>query len=251
VVHGAAAWSEASLAIPVGDVPADARRLVAGEWRHDGARQHAAIAAFLVHAQNLVALGAPPSLIADASRGALDEVRHARACFAIARAIDGEDASPAAFPQIFEAPAIPDDRVMALALMAEGALVDGALSQQVAVRVLSRLAARARTVDLRAVLQRMAEDEERHAAQSWEVISWCVAMGGDAVRATVLEADLPGRLLCEVSPVALDGRWEPWGIPGERLASEEYARARALVDAKRWTLRRRHLLARSATRQAG
>ena len=66
VVRGASAWSQASPGVPVGEVPVAECALIADEWRQNGAQEHAAIAAYHVLAQNLIALGAPPQLVADA-----------------------------------------------------------------------------------------------------------------------------------------------------------------------------------------
>src|SRR5688572_6390900 len=78
---------------------------------------------------DLIALGAPPALVAAAQRDALDEIRHAELCFSLARALDGGALGPAPFPEVQRARARSSARPRALAQLAVDALIDGALHE--------------------------------------------------------------------------------------------------------------------------
>jgi hypothetical protein len=71
---------------------------LAQQWRENGRTEHASVASFARLTLDLMALGAPPALVASANHDALDEIRHTEACFGLAHWFDGEPASPGAFP---------------------------------------------------------------------------------------------------------------------------------------------------------
>jgi hypothetical protein len=93
-----AAWIGAEPTPLALGIPEEERDALGAEWRDNGKKEHASVAAFAQLTLDLMAVGAPPELVAAAQRDALDEVRHAAACFAIARDIDGLAESPSPFP---------------------------------------------------------------------------------------------------------------------------------------------------------
>jgi hypothetical protein len=227
-VSAGSAWAELPLA-PV--VEPEVRRGLAAQWRENGRTEHASVAAFARLTLDLMALGAPPALVAAANRDALDEIRHAELCFSLARAIDGEDESPAAFPEAQRARTLPGTRTLALAALAVDSLVDGALHEGVSARVIARLAKRCEEPQIRAVLKEIAADEGRHAAHGWDVVRWCLAEGGrpvaDALRGAI--AALPRTMRTPLPEAAEGGGWERFGIHGRVLEAEELASTRADV----------------------
>jgi len=243
-------WARSPLA-PAGEPSAAARsctseetrRELAAQWRENGRTEHASVAAFARLTLDLVALGAPPELIAAANRDALDEIRHAELCFALARSIDGHAASPGAFPQAARARTLSERPALALAQLAVDSLVDGALHEGVSARIIAKLARRADDATIAAILKEIAADEGRHARHGWDVVRWCVSEGGAGVEQALLGAValLPDRMTSPLPQGARAGGWERWGIMGEALEQEEYAatradvvrRVRALVDATR------------------
>jgi hypothetical protein len=89
-VVGRGDWgSPATSAVPVEGLAADERTRIAREWLLDAQMEHASIASFGRFALDLIAFGAPLDLVCDAQRAALDEVRHAQTCFAVASAYAG------------------------------------------------------------------------------------------------------------------------------------------------------------------
>lgn len=213
------------------DVSSETRAALAAQWRENGRTEHASVAAFARLTLDLVALGAPPSLVSAAQRDALDEIRHAELCFSLARAIDGAAASPASFPAASRASAPSRIRTVALAELAVSSLVDGALNEGVSARIVSRLARRVEDPAIRAILREIAADEGRHAAHGWDVIRFCLTEGGAPVAHALAGAvrALPERLTSTLAPASRDGAWERWGIPGEALEAAELAKSREEV----------------------
>jgi hypothetical protein len=231
------AWTHDATPLEVDPFVRDA---LAAQWRENARTEHASVAAFARLALDLVALGAPPDLVATAHRDALDEIRHAELCLSLAAAIDGKHESPAPFPQAQRSGGLPPTRVLALAKLAVDSLVDGALHEGVSARVIARLTDRATVPRIRDMLRTLAADEGRHSANGWRVVEWCIREGGRPVVHAVEGAvgRLPRRMHSTLPVPAQDGSWEPWGIPGGALEAAEYANARAYVTSRAASLLR-------------
>ena len=67
-------------------LPADVRHILSEQWSLAARFEHASIASFNKFSLELLAVGAPGTLVAAANRAALQEVEHAQACFAAASA---------------------------------------------------------------------------------------------------------------------------------------------------------------------
>jgi hypothetical protein len=216
---------------------ADTERPPAGladQWRENGRTEHASVAAFARLTLDLMALGAPPRLVAAANQDALDEIRHTELCLSLARALDGRAVSPGPFPQAQRAATLPRARTLALAKLAVGSLIDGALHEGVSARIVARLARRCEVPAIRAALREIAADEGRHSAHGWTAVEWCLAEGGRPVAEALLGAIrvLPETMHSQLPAGAAEGGWERWGIHGARLESEEYRAARVHVVAR-------------------
>jgi hypothetical protein len=236
-VESGGAWTTSAMSMSSIDIDIDVddgetRRALAAQWRENGRTEHASVAAFARLTLDLMALGAPPQLVADANRDALDEIRHAQLCFGLARALDGRVESPGAFPAATNARTLSSTRTLALGQLAVDSLIDGALHEGVSARIIAKLARRCEVPAIQVMLKEIAADEGRHARHGWDVVLWCLAQGGEPV-ASALEGAL--RVLPRVmtSPMpgeARDGRWERFGIMGQALETEEHDAARAYVE---------------------
>lgn len=202
---------------------------LAAQWRENGRTEHASVAAFARLTLDLLALGAPPHLVASAQEDALDEVRHTELCFQLARALDGASESPGPFPEARAARTLEGVRSLALAELAVGSLIDGALHEGISARIVARLARCCGEPTIKAVLKEIAADEGRHAAHGWEVVEWCFAQGGAPVAHALTGAArmLPQRMASPLPDAARGGGWERYGIQGHALEAEEHAKARA------------------------
>ena len=204
------------------------RNAVAQQWRENGRTEYASVAAFSRLSLDLLALGAPPALVAAAQRDALDEIRHAELSFALARSIDGVAVSPGAFTAVRDTKPLAGPREVLLARLAVDSLVDGALHEGVSARVIAQLGRRSEVAGIRSLLKELAADEGRHAAHGWEVVAWCVSEGGapvlDALRGAARA--LPATMVSVLPAGAADGAWERYGIHGRALEAAEYRTGR-------------------------
>lgn len=223
-------WLE-HVAPPVVESPAPE---TAAAWRENGLTEHASVIAFARLAQNLTELGAPAHLIEHAHRDALDEIRHTRLCFELARALDGRSLAPGAFPEARRAKSNEGSRVARLAKLAAEALTDGVLNEGVSARVVAELQ-RAAAKPSRAVLLEIARDESRHAAHAAQVLRWCLRAGGAEVARAV--KDELARIPAEPARATSGNHAnERLGIPSQeridRVYRETHRRLRVRVE--RW-----------------
>ena len=206
---------------------------VAAAWRQNGLTEHASVAAFARVSMELVALGAPPALIEDAHRDALDELRHTELCFGLAARFDGRTEGPADFPGAALAMAR-GPRAVRLAHLAVTSLTDGAINEGLSARVVAELARAVEHREVARVLAAIAKDEARHAAHGFAVMRWCLEAGGRPVAAALEAAlaalpEVPGRSLDHLGD---DGRFERYGLPGRARVERAHRVVRAKVTAR-------------------
>lgn len=231
------------------DADEDTRAALAGAWRDDGRMEHAAVAAFARRSLELVALGAPPSLVERAHRAALDEAAHARLCFAIAEAYDGRPLDPGALPE-----ALAGGFARTHAALAEASFRDGCVYEAAASALAREGARTAADPALRCALTGIADDEARHAELAWDMVAWCLDAGGDAARDALAGAAATANAEVAAGVVESDAHGRP------TLATRAEVVRRACDEAARraWVLlasRRRRLAdatgRRRSTRGAG
>jgi hypothetical protein len=207
-------WNGATTTLRI-DAPHD----VAAAWRHNALTEHASVASFSHVALDLIALGAPASLVRACHEAALDEVAHAQLCFDIATAIDGETRTPTPFADASTRPG----GDVTLTRVAVESLIEGALLEGAAAHVAAHLARTSCVPNVRRVLATIAADEKRHAEHGWRVLEWCVAQ--DARLVDVLQRALDNAPLdVDAGPLA-DGSGEAFGIASHATLRASYARA--------------------------
>ncbi len=86
-------WAHA-MTVDFGCLDSRDRSALAEHYTSAGLMEHASIAAFARFAMDLLALGAPPELVADAHGALADELAHARICFGLASAYAGASRGP-------------------------------------------------------------------------------------------------------------------------------------------------------------
>ncbi|MCU0685343.1 MAG: ferritin-like domain-containing protein [Polyangiaceae bacterium] len=122
----------------------------------------------------LLALGAPPGLVEATHRAALDEIRHARLCFALASAYAG--GSLGAGELLLPPPRAPD-----LPELARESYLDGCIGEACAAAVARDELRDCEDPAIAAVLRVIARDEARHAKLAWQIVAWCLHAGGPEV----------------------------------------------------------------------
>lgn len=179
--HGG--WGAAEVKAPrVNGLDPELRVMLAAEWTRDALFEHASVASFGRFALELLAAGAPADLVAGAHEAALDEVRHARLCFALASAYAGEPITPGIFPFEGQVEVVAD-----LASIAARAAKEGCIGETIAASIAAEQLASAEDPAVRSVLAVIAEDEARHAELAWRTVVWAVRVGGAPVREAVEE----------------------------------------------------------------
>lgn len=133
-------------------------------WVQRGLDEHASIAAFAKFVLELLAVGAPAALVADATEAMRDEVEHARLCFGLAGAAVGPG-------PLSISGATPSDDLEAIA---HATLVEGAVGETLAAIRAATEATRHPDPATVAVLEQIADDETRHAALAWRFIAWAL-----------------------------------------------------------------------------
>ncbi len=175
-------WSTTRHVAPL-DLDATTRQRLASHWLGEAAAEHASVAAFARFSLQLLALAAPPELVSAAHIAALDEVRHAQQCYALAARYSGEQRGPGAL--VLPGGPLPCDP----ATVALETLRDGCLGESLAARAVAQAAAAAGDPEVARVLLAIAADEESHAAVAWQAVAWLLRSHPQPVR-RVLEAFL-------------------------------------------------------------
>jgi len=161
----------------------DERAALAAMWSKSGLFEHASVASFARFALELMAVSSPASLVQAAHEAALDEVVHARLCFALASRYAGDNLGPEALP-ITGTMDVRGD----LATLAAATVAEGCIGETLASAVANAQLAEARDPEVRAALQTIAEDEARHAELAWRTVAWALNEGGETVRRAITDA---------------------------------------------------------------
>lgn len=153
---------------------------LAAAWTRDALAEHASIASFARHALELLAVGAPAGLVEGALRAMGDEIEHARLCFALASRHAGRSLGPGALDAggALEGP-------LDLAAVAAATARDGCVNETISALVAAAMRDAATDPEARAALERIADDEARHAELAWRFVGWAIATGGAPVRRAV------------------------------------------------------------------
>lgn len=134
-----------------------------GRYFADNARlESASVTAFRILRAELLAHGAPPSLLRRARKSAQDELRHTRVTRRLARRYGATALPPSVRPQ-------PIRSLLALAI--ENA-TEGCVRETFGALLGRWQAQRASDPAVRRAMLRIARDEVRHAALAWQVAEW-------------------------------------------------------------------------------
>ena len=164
-------------------LPPAARRAIVEHWTRAAQMEHASVAAFSRFSLQLLAVGAPPSLIEDAHRAALDEIKHAELCFSLAATYAGHGIGPGPLPV--------DERALSawdLQSIAVGTVEEGCVGETIAALEAQTSAELAQDEAVRAVQLRIYEDESRHAELAWRFVRWAAELGGTPLRTALRDA---------------------------------------------------------------
>jgi hypothetical protein len=178
-LRAGADWTRGERPDPSGlDEPT--RRALEALWLHDAQKEHASVPAFARVAWLLAALGAPAELLAWCHRAALEEIEHARLCFALACGYAGRSHTVRPMPELLRGAFDPEGD--ALEVLAMESLADGCQLEDFNADIAAECAAVCEEAATRAVLLQIACEERSHAEFSWAVVGWLLESADDVVR---------------------------------------------------------------------
>ncbi|MFZ6178720.1 ferritin-like domain-containing protein [Nannocystis pusilla] len=178
------------------DLPSEVQAAIASHWAAVAALEHASVASFAAVTLDLMALGAPPDLLAEAQRAALDEIEHARFAWSLASLWSGRPLGPGPLAlDGFPLRHVLEDIVETL-------VRDGCVGETLGAAEAQLCAELAAHPVLAARLAGIADDETRHAALAWRTLRWLLASHGPAVRLVALGAvaELRAELTTDLPP---------------------------------------------------
>jgi hypothetical protein len=144
-------------------------------WTKAALAEHASVASFQELVLDLLANAAPLELLRAAIAAAGDELEHARLCFSLAGAYGGAPVGPGPLR-------VPYTKPRTLAEVARRNAGDGCRNETLALLVLDEQRRRATEPAVRAVLDRLIEDELAHAVLSFRIAAWAFKVGGEEAR---------------------------------------------------------------------
>jgi hypothetical protein len=204
---------------------------LAREWETDARLEHASIASFARLTLELLALGAPSELVALSQAASIDEIEHARLCFALASRYGERAVGPGPLDVQGALPASVD-----LSVLAAETVREGCVGETLAAFLASEQLERARDSQVRRALARIASDEARHAELSWKIVQFAIANGGDRVARAVASAfeqagaELERALDAEAARPTAVSQPEAWHAHGRLEARERHALIRAALS---------------------
>lgn len=175
-------WQDALAATEEEALDEPTRVVLASMWLKDALEEHASVAAFARFTLHLLSLGAPPDFLHRSQQASLDELRHAKACFALASRYGRKPYGPATLRV--------DDalRNMSLAEVAQINAEEGCVGETLGAILAREQLAVARDPAVVRILRRIAADEARHAELAWRFARWAVLEGDATVRRAIMDA---------------------------------------------------------------
>lgn len=211
-------------------LPEGLRAELGAYWAKLGQMEHASVAAFARFTLQLLALGAPPELVAGAQTAMSDELEHARLCFGLAQEILGRPVGPG--PLGLEGAL----GGASLADVVQLAVVEGCVGETIAALEAAEAHDYATVPGVEVLLARVWADEQRHAELAWRFVRWALEAGEPGVR----------ELAAAAFTQALDEADGPASEAGDLPSAPSEAEAQALAfgrlsERMRAQLRRRVL----------
>ncbi|MGE0320965.1 MAG: hypothetical protein AB7S68_01605 [Polyangiaceae bacterium] len=146
-------------------------------WLRRAQNEHASVASFDRFCLGLLSVGAPPDLLERAHHAALDEVRHARLCFAVASRYAGDALGPGPL-DLRGALGGALDADFSLLSLAQSTAIEGCLGETLSALEAERCAERATLPALKLALEIIATDEAEHAELAWAFLRFACETGG-------------------------------------------------------------------------
>jgi hypothetical protein len=149
---------------------------LADAWTEIGLKEHASIAAFARFTLQLMSLGAPCELVERSTAAMAEETTHAKLAFALASTYRGQNVGPGTLDieKALDASSLRD--------IVLGTLREGCIGETIAALEAAEALEHATDPAVRATLQRITEDETKHAVLAWRFVRWAMDRAGPALR---------------------------------------------------------------------
>lgn len=209
------------------------RRALEALWLHDAKKEHASVPAFSRIGWQLAALAAPPELLRDVCLATLQEIEHARKCFALAAGFGGNAQTVIPMPEMLdESFQIVGNPYVHLAVES---LSDGCMLEGFNADTAQHSALICRDPASLKLIRQIAREERSHAELSWRILQFCHRHSPQDVAAAVLvEME---KLAAAARPTATSSEHLPLVLQADPQALLNYGR---LPDAQfdaLWTAR--------------
>ena len=142
-------------------IPEADRIQAAQYWSKVAMMEHASVASFSRFSLELMSIGAPVDLLAEAHQAALDEVRHTQVSLDLANQFGAATFTPGSFPISSEAADFAFGNVEKIAA---GAALEGCIEETLAAAVVFEQAEAMQLPSLKAVIRSVGLEEASHAA---------------------------------------------------------------------------------------
>jgi len=179
-------------------------------WVEDARMEHASIAAFERATLELMAMAAPPALLAELQLAAGDEVVHAQRCFGLAARFSGEQREPGPLTVL-------EPRITGLTPEASAELIsaqwvrlaldtfiEGCVGETIATLTARRAMRHCEDPATLATLALIVDDEGRHAGLAWQTIRWIAETCGDHRAAVIAALEQQAAAMAEQAREACD-----------------------------------------------
>lgn len=166
---------------------ATTREVLAALWLQDAQKEYGSVPAFSRIGWQLAGLGAPAELAERAYKAALQEIDHARRCFALVEAYAGKPTGVMPMPELLADQPGMKSLSDGFIQVAKDSLLDGCLIEDLNADAAAYARDRAKEPAVLGVLDQIAREEREHADLAWSILEFCVERGGEPVRRAIAE----------------------------------------------------------------
>ena len=136
-------------------------------WTETAQFEHASVASFARFSMQLMAIGAPAGLVAEATRAQADEIRHARIALGIASALADHELGLGQLP----IDGALDDAGDVRSILVD-TIREACVNETVSAAQCQAAGEAAKDPFIKRALLDIAEDEQRHATLAWKTVRW-------------------------------------------------------------------------------
>ena len=141
---------------------------IALAFSNQGEGEHASVASFARHTLQLMSMGTPATLLVGSQQAALDEIRHAKMCYGIAKSFLGAKIQPNTLNIDGSV------KTMRKSEIIQSVIAEGCIGETVAA-VRAQLSAHyAKEQNVKGILEEIASDETNHSQLAWNTVQWAI-----------------------------------------------------------------------------